>query len=159
MILRIATFPEKKFMGHRMIMSFAKNRTYELWKGFMPGRNQIQNIVGSKLYSIEVYPHGFFDDFDPGVSFEKWAAVEVTDIHTVPDGMETLVVQEGLYAVFLHKGPVREGPKTYEYIFKIWLPSSDHVLDHRPHLAIMGEKYKNNDPNSEEELWIPVKPV
>jgi len=22
----------------------------------------------------------------------------------------------------------------------------------------LGDKYKNNDPNSEEEIWIPIKP-
>jgi AraC family transcriptional regulator len=27
----------------------------------------------------------------------------------------------------------------------------------RSHFEIMGEKYKLNDPNSEEEVWIPIK--
>jgi AraC family transcriptional regulator len=32
-------------------------------------------------------------------------------------------------------------------------------LDQRPHVEVMGEKYKNNDPDSEEEIWIPIKPI
>ena len=33
-----------------------------------------------------------------------------------------------------------------------------YTLDDRPHFEILGEKYKNQDPDSEEELWIPIKP-
>jgi len=72
--------------------------------------------------------------------------------------MKTITSPEGLYAVFVHKGAASEGPKTYQYIFTTWLPASDYQLDNRPHFAIMGEKYKGEDPGSEEELWIPIKP-
>jgi AraC family transcriptional regulator len=75
----------------------------------------------------------------------------------VPDGMETLTAPGGLYAVFLYQGPANAAPETYQYIFGTWLPTSDYALDNRPHFAVMGEKYKNNDPSSEEELWIPIK--
>ena len=155
---RIETLPEKKFIGKRIIMSFTKNRTYELWRSFMPKRKEIQNSVGKELFSIEVYPPLYYDYFNPDTEFEKWAAVEVTDFQTIPGEMETLTSPEGLYAVFVHKGPASEGPKTYQYIFTVWLPNSEFQLDNRPHFAIMGEKYKNEDPDSEEELWIPIKP-
>lgn len=154
----IKTLPAKKFIGKRMTMSFNGNRTYDLWHSFMPTRKEIQNAVDSQLYSIEIYPPSFFNPFNPDATFEKWAAVEVTDFNSVPDTMEALESPEGLYAVFLHKGPAGDGPKTYRYIFTDWLPKSAYELDTRPHFAVMGDKYKNNDPASEEELWIPVKP-
>jgi AraC family transcriptional regulator len=154
----IRTLTEKKFVGKRLIMSFSKNRTKNLWQGFMPRRKEIRNNIGSDLYSLEVYAPLFFDEFSPVAEFEKWAAIEVTDFGTVPEGMETLVVPAGLYAVFMHKCPASEGPKTYQYIFGIWLPYSDFLIDNRPHFAVIGEKYKNEDQDSEEEIWIPVKP-
>lgn len=144
-------------MGKKMRMSFSDNKTFELWRSFMPRRNEIKNAVGTELYSVEVYRPGYFDDFNPDQLFEKWAAMEVEDFGAVPNGMETLTTPEGLYAVFVHRGPASEGSKTYQYIFRTWLPNSDYVPDERPHFAIMGEKYKQDDPNSEEELWIPVK--
>lgn len=153
----IETLTEKKFVGKRMAMSFSNNKTFELWRSFMPMRKEIQNQIGTKLYSIEVYPPCFFDDFNPGAEFEKWAALEVTEVQSVPTGLETITSPAGLYAVFVHKGPASDGPKTYEYIFATWLPESEHVLDNRPHFAIMGEKYKSEDPNSEEEIWIPIR--
>jgi AraC family transcriptional regulator len=155
---RIETLKGKKLVGKRIKMSFSDNKTFELWRDFMPKRTEIKNNVGSGLYSIEVYAPLFFNNFNPKTEFDKWAAIEVTDFNTVPDKMETITLPSGLYAVFLHNGPASTGPKTYQYIFGTWLPNSDFLLDNRPHFAVMGEKYKNEDPSSEEELWIPIKP-
>ena len=124
----------------------------------MPRRKEITNPTGSELYSVEVYTPLFFDPFNPNAEFEKWAAVEVPNFDKVPDEMETLTLPGGLYAVFVHQGPASAGPKTYGYIFETWLPNADFLLDNRPHFALMGEKYKQDDPGSEEEIWIPIKP-
>lgn len=158
MFLRTEALPEKKLAGNKTKMSFAGNTTFELWRSFMPRRKEIINAAGNDLYSIDIYPPGFFTPFNPAREFEKWAAAEVKDHNIVPEGMSTLIIPAGLYAVFLHRGPASEGPKTYRYIFETWFPSSGFSLDDRPHFALMGEKYKNNDPRSEEEIWIPVKP-
>lgn len=154
---RIQTVEEKIFSGKRLTVSFAENRTRELWQGFMPRRREIAKVVGTELYSIEVYPPGFFDPFDPNAQFEKWAAVEVRDLEDLPAGLETMTAPAGMYAVFVHRGTAADAPRTYGYIFQTWFPDSDYELDVRPHFAVMGEKYKNDDPGSEEEIWIPVK--
>ncbi|MGE5108458.1 MAG: GyrI-like domain-containing protein [Sphingobacteriales bacterium] len=155
---RIAISAEKKLAGKRTLMSFANNKTRELWQGFMSKRKELINNAGEDLYSIEVYNNTlFFQNFNPALEFEKWAAVEVTNLDSVPDELEKLILPAGLYAVFIHKGPASEGQRTYEYIFRTWLPVSDFELDDRPHFALMGEKYKNDDPTSEEEIWIPIK--
>jgi AraC family transcriptional regulator len=123
----------------------------------MPYRKDIKNFKGKELYSAEVYEQRYFENFNPQKEFEKWAAVEVTDIESIPEDMELLVSPRGLYAIFIHSGPASEGLKTYQYIFGTWLPGSEYTLDERPHFAVMGEKYKGDDPSSEEEIWIPVK--
>ncbi len=153
----IENLKEKKFVGKRIKMSFSNNKTFELWNSFMPQRKEISNNIGKELYSIEIYKPAFFDNFDPDSTFEKWAAIEVTDFKSIPAGMEQLTTPKGLYAIFVHKGPASDGPKTYQFIFQTWLPASGYVLDNRPHFAVMGEKYKQDDPASEEKLWIPVK--
>ena len=154
---RIEILTEKKLIGKRMKMSFSDNKTYELWQSFMPRRKEIKNNIGAELYSIEIYAPFYFNNFDPNAEFEKWAAVEVTDFKTVPHEMETITLPAGLYAVFVHKSHASTGPKTYRYVFETWVPNSDFLLDNRPHFARMGEKYKNEYPNSEEEIWIPIK--
>ncbi|MBG6111282.1 AraC family transcriptional regulator [Flavobacterium sp. CG_23.5] len=154
---RIETLPEKKLMGQRMTMSLSNNKTRELWQNFMPRRKEIQNYIGTNLYSMQIYDSLYFNNFDPKTEFEKWATIEVTDFDIVPAELETVTVPSGLYAVFTHKGDASMAPKTFEYIFTNWLPNSDYLLDNRPHFEILGEKYKNNDPTSEEEIWIPIQ--
>ena len=70
--------------------------------------------------------------------------------------LNTLLLESGLYAVFDYKGSSSD-TSIYEYIFFNWLPNSKYKVDNRPHFEILGNKYKNNDPNSEEEIWIPIK--
>ena len=156
---RIETLPGTKLVGKRIKMSLARNKTRELWQGFMPHRAEIPNVIGSELYSVEVYDNPkVFESFSASIEFEKWAAVKVSGFEAIPGGMERLVLPQGLYAVFNYKGKGSEVAKTYRYILGTWLPSSGYHLDDRPHFAVMGEKYKNEDPNSEEELWVPILP-
>ena len=147
----------KKLVGKRVIMSLTENRTAELWKSFMIRRKEITNAVGSDLYSMQIYDQSYFEKFNPTAKFEKWATTEVSDFELVPPSMETFILPAGLYAVFFYKGDTRTGLQVFQYIFGTWLPQSRYLLDHRPHFEILGEKYKNGSPDSEEEIWIPVR--
>ena len=154
---RFEILKEKKLVGNCIKMSFSNNRTSELWRAFMPRRKEIKNSISSDLFSIEVYEQGYFSNFNPEREFDKWAAVEVTDFNIVPGDMDTITLPQGLYAVFSYKGPASAASKLYQDILGDWLPNSDFSLDNRPHFALMGAKYKNEDPDSEEEIWIPIK--
>lgn len=148
----IKKLSEKKLIGKRLEMSFTENRTPELWRSFMPRRREISNKLNDDLISMQIYESGF----SPNAIFEKWAAVEVSNFENIPDEMESFILQEGLYAIFFYKGLSTDN-RIFEYIFGEWLLKSEYELDKRPHFEILGEKYKNNDPNSEEEIWIPIK--
>jgi AraC family transcriptional regulator len=155
---RFENLSEKKMAGFRIRMSFAGNTTFLLWQKFMSRRREITNAAGPDLFSIEVYNAAFFDKFDAKREFEKWAAMEVTGFENLPDQMEALVIPAGLYAVFVHRGPASGGAASYEYIFRTWMPSSDFLTDDRPHFAVMGAKYRHEQQDSEEEIWIPIRP-
>lgn len=155
---RIEILTEKKLIGKRMRMNFSIDKTFELWKSFMPRRKEIKNNLTSEFFSMQVYDKSFdFKNFDADSTFEKWAAIEVADFNTIPDGMECFTLKGGVYAVFIHKGAASTGAKTFQYIFGTWLPKSNYSMDNRLHFEILGEKYKREDPNSEEEIWIPIK--
>ena len=151
----IKIFPTTKFIGKNLSFTYADYRAFELWSSFMPRRKEIQNIIGTELYNIQINPDNF--DFQPNTPFTKWAAVAVSSFDFIPDEMETLEINEGLYAVFNYKGDQSKAASFFNSIYTEWLPSSEYELDNRPQFEILGEKYKNNDPNSEEEIWIPVK--
>jgi len=144
----------KKLLGVNLTMSLAENRTTELWRSFMPRLNEIETRIGTDLFSLQVYDEDYFLQFDPANEFEKWALAEVKNFSAIPDEMEPFELPGGLYAVFQHKGM---GTEIFQYIFGVWLLKSEYVLDNRPHFEILGEKYKQGSPDSEEEIWIPVK--
>jgi AraC family transcriptional regulator len=154
---RIQQVDSFMLVGNKTLMSFSTNQTSRLWQQFMPRRKEIANSIGLELYSVERYlDPTFFAHFDPTKEFEKWAAVRVSAFDAIPAGMETLLIPSGAYAVFHYKGKPSEAQATYQYIYGQWIPSSVYVLDSRPHFAVMGELYKGEHPDSEEELWIPI---
>ena len=153
---RVETSKEKRLIGKRLTMSLSENKTGELWKSFMPRRKEISNHLTNDFISLAIYKPTHFTDFKPTNDFEKWAAVEVTDFGHVPDKMETFTLTAGLYAVFNYKGSSTDH-NIFQYIFGVWLPNSVYLLDDRPHFEILGEKYNNAEPDSEEEIWIPIR--
>lgn len=158
MYQRIELLPTKKLIGKSIRMSLANNQTQILWQSFMVRRKEIKNSIGSGLYSMQVYDQLLdVKNFDPTLEFTKWASIEVADFSVIPEGMEIYEMSGGQYAVFIHKGAASEFQLTFQYIFGVWLPQSNYSLDHREHFEILGEKYKNNEQDSEEEVWIPVK--
>lgn len=153
---RITTLTAKKLAGLRQTMSLADNKTLQLWRSFMPRREKIKNTLTTDLISLQIYSPDFFTNFNPTNAFEKWAVVEVADLENTPDGIEAFTLEGGLYAVFDYQGS--SGDRSiFEYIFGTWLPGAAYILDDRPHFEVMGENYRNNDPTSEEQIWIPVK--
>ena len=157
MIPRIEIINEKKLVGKRMTMSYADYRIGELWGSFMPRRKEITNTLTNDLISLVVYDPNHFIDFKPTNQFERWATVEVENFNNVPDELETYNLSSGLYAVFNYKGMSSGAAAFFQYIYSEWVPNSEYTLDDRAHFEVLGEKYKNNDPSSEEEIWIPIK--
>lgn len=154
----IRTLPTKKLIGKNLEMSYVTNRTGELWRSFMPRRKEISNTIDKELYSMQIYPRIFnFQNFNPNDIFTKWAAIEVSNFEEIPEEMSSYTLNGGLYAVFTHRGSSLDFQRTFQYIFGEWLPNSDYTVDDREHFELLGEKYKNESPDSEEEVWIPIK--
>lgn len=154
----IRNFPLTHLTGQHIRMSMAENKTVLLWRNFMPRRNEISEKTSSDLFSVQIFDEQYsFQQFNPRAEFEKWAAVPVLENAILPDAMERLVIPAGLYAVFEYKGLPTEGAKAFQFIFGTWLPASEYELDQRPHFEILGEQYRNDSPDSEEEIWIPVR--
>ncbi len=152
----ITVLTEKKLVGKKVAMSVVENKTSALWRSFLPQQKAIKNRVSNDLISMSVYGEpvklGELDQI-----FDKWAAVEVSEYETVPPDMLAFDLKEGLYAVFHYKGLSTDN-RIFAYIYGTWLPNSIYDLDDRPSFEILGDKYKNGDPDSEEDIYIPIKP-
>jgi AraC family transcriptional regulator len=153
----IKILPEQRIIGIKISMSLDDNKTGHLWQNFMSVRKSIADPVSDELLSVEIYPPDYFKNFSHANTFEKWAAVPVKDFSYIPEKMSSLVIPEGLYAVFHYKGRSSQAGPIFKQIFSEWLPSSVYLSDDRPHFEVMGKNYRNEDPESEEDFYIPLK--
>ncbi len=148
---KIVTLTEKKVVGMQSKMLMHQyEKIIKLWKSFMPKKHELKNTINQELIAIQDYPD--FGNLE--TSYNIWACAEVSDFINIPDSMQPFTISEGLYAVFLHKG--MDAGKTYQRIMTEWLPNSGYAIDDRPHFQVMGDKYKNGSPDSEEDFYIPV---
>jgi AraC family transcriptional regulator len=152
----IKKIESKTLIGMSSSMSVAKDKTFNLFSTFMPRRKEIPHRLNSETLDLRVYSEDYFQEFSPVNEFIKWALVEVSKVENMPPGMETFILHEGDYAVFHRKGSTAD-KSIFQYIFTSWLPNADYLLDDRPHFEVLGPKTKLNDPESEEEIWIPVR--
>lgn len=153
---KIEELAEKKLIGLNTKMSLANNKTGQLWGQFAPRIKEIQNRISADKISMQVYPALYYQQFKITSEFEKWATVEVNNFAKIPYGIQSFVLQKGLYAVFDHRGSSSDN-SIFQYIFTEWIPKSKYIVDNRPHFEVLGTNYKKNDPDSEEEIWIPIR--
>ena len=155
---KITTIAEIKLIASKFEMSFAEDQTEQLWRKFSPTIKNIPNKKNHLKYSVQIFPNtNFFKDFNPKTTFKKYAAVEADISKNLPKNLEVLTIPAGLYAIFTYIGKPSEAEKTFYYIHYQWLKESGFELDERPHFAIMGDKYIGEHPDSEEELFIPIR--
>jgi len=155
---KLIEIADRKLIGMRVRTSNSENTARELWQRFKPRVKEIEGRTSTDFYSVQIFEDDTtFENLTPATMFEKWAAVEVDRPGNLPEGMETLTILGGTYAVFVHRGLPSAFGKTASYIYGEWMPGSDYELDARPHFEIMSEAYRADDPNAEEEVWLPVR--
>jgi AraC family transcriptional regulator len=151
----IINLNQTQLVGISYKMSYQRNETQKLWETFIPLSKKINHKLSTDFYSLQVFPDNFFKVFNPTLEFEKWALVPVSVIEKNIEPCEPFILPEGLYAVFQHKGM---DTSIFERIYGEWIPQSPYQLDNRPHFEILGEKYKKGSTDSEEDIYIPIRP-
>lgn len=155
---KIITFPSTTLLVKSMPMSFAEDKTQELWREFTPLMNSIRDRIDSDRYSVQVYPNtDFFNPFDINKMFIKYAGIKINPVEHLSDNTQQLIIPEGHYVSVNYIGRPRHADKVFQYIFYDWLPNSEYCLDNRPHIAIMEKTYKGDHDDSEEQFLIPIK--
>lgn len=148
----------KTLVGHRMMVTAATDNPVLLWRPFKMKLKEIGNVQTDRFYSVQTFEGEDLSRFDANTEFTKWAAVEVSEVGNIPEGMEVIRIPKGLYATLVHYGTAAEFQKTTDFIYRHWLPESKYDLDDRPHLTIMPSDHRPDDPNAAELVCVPVKP-
>ena len=156
---RIEELSETILLGRSMRMSLAQDATRELWQETVPLLISIEiERLDTNYISMQVYDTPLdLKTFNPEMAFTKWAGVSVKQLSAEITGLSSYSIQGGLYAVFKHKGPASEFARSMRFIYSDWLPKSNYSLDHREHFELIPEGYRPDDPEAEEEIWVPIK--
>lgn len=131
-----------------------------LWFRFMKHRDRIPNMADGTTYGIYLYDFLNIEkkDITDELEFEYLAGVEVTAVTNIPKGMIEYRIPARTYAVFTHKGRLMELQKTYDYIYKTWLPASGMDFLQAEHFEYHGLQFSGDSPTSETQIYIPIKP-
>lgn len=158
MPMRVEELPATTLVGRSLSVTLMEDRIRELWQYFAANRKHIPHVVGNFSYAVEVYPAlNFFKKINPSRPFTRWAAVEVSKVEKLSHGLRQLDIPAGKYAVFSFQGTHREASEAFRYIYQTWLKEASYQLANRPHFAKMAENYAPDNPQAEEEFWIPIQ--
>lgn len=142
---------------------FERNDTKEigdwLWPRLIERFDEIQNKRGKDgnyfiTYGVckEIWKDSQIQDH-----FNYYAAVEVKKGTVPPEGMELLHIPAQKYAVFTHRGGIKDLSLTNQYIWGTWLPQSGYELAQASDLEVYPATFKPDLNESEMELWVPLK--
>ncbi len=153
----ILTLPDQSLVGLRTEMSLSDNRTRELWTSFRSRTAEVDHRLGEGFYSVQYYPK--FQEFTPQTVFSKWACVRVSEVEKLPEGMETIILEGGLWARFLYQGTVAKFQAMWLWMYQQWLPDSGYTLDDRHHYEYLDHRWLGpHNEQSMEDIYLPIKP-
>ncbi|MBU4315736.1 MAG: effector binding domain-containing protein [Proteobacteria bacterium] len=152
---KIITKETFKVIGMTYYGDNQKNEIQRLWENFLPEEESIKNRIHPDIGYGICYP---VEDPDNTSAFEYLAAVEVSNLDEIPEGMEGRTIPAQKYAVFLHRGPVDKITETYQTIYALWQPKSGYELIKAPDFECYDERFRPDQPEiSELDIYIPIQ--
>lgn len=89
--------------------------------------------------------------------FDYMIGYEVKDFSKIPDGMGSLIIPAGKYAVFTAKGKIPEKiQEVWKYIYSDWFKSSGYERADTEDFELY-EEARVNLPEPETDIYIPIK--
>lgn len=131
--------------------------TGQLARQFMSRVGEVKHRKDNFKLSLHKYSNFNISEFNPNQTFKKWIGVEVDNLQSVPEQMETLTIDAGKYLVINFEGTITAFVNFWQDIHFNWLPNSEFEIDNRPHFERLGPDYNPNQAINKEEIWIPIK--
>lgn len=121
-----------------------------LWGAFLARLGEIEQRVPGLCYGVVC------QEAADSERLEYHAAIEVTDIGRLPEGMVALEVPSATYARFEHRCPVQQLDDTVSYAYSTWLAQSGYRHTYAADLELYGAGYQPNSAASVLHYAIPI---
>lgn len=146
-----------QLMGYSVTHQLAADQTTKLWERFMPVYMAHQPQRKLPLFSVQEYAISSFDEFTPQTPFTHWAACLSNALLSLPEDFRTVHIPEGWYWVDTLYGPPSGLSMVMQNAITALTQEGYEVDMSRPHFQRMDHRYKHNEADSEEDLFIPIK--
>jgi len=127
----------------------------DLWTKFEPRMKEIKNAVEGYTFGICLEEHPEIE-IQEGDSFIYLAAVPVTSIDYVPEGMYACEIPANRYAVFTHKGSIDKITHTVNYIWGTWVPRNTKIIKKDPDFELYDDRFDVDSLEGEVDIYVPV---
>lgn len=147
---KIVTMDAFKVVGMRYLGKNEHGEISELWSQFNPRIPEIKHLAPQPNAALGVCLQN-----NQGL-IDYIAALPVSELSDIPEGMTGEEIPTQTYAVFESRG-VKDIGKTYQHILKEWLPGSGYQPGDGADFEFYPETFNPEDPESLVLIYMPVK--
>lgn len=128
-----------------------------LWHRFINRITEVENRAGDANYGLVLTPPVGERSHPDELLYV--AGTVVSGVSSVPEGMVRHEVPATTYAVFTHRGPIGNLPKTVRFAMEVWLPRSEYRFN-RIEVERYDHRFSIESPQeSEMETWLGIVPA
>lgn len=142
-----------EFKSHFIEGKDCQTKVVEHWKNFKPRATKIKSRLTPE--HVGVILSNEKDLRDERLTY--FSSVKVKDFSDIPEGMSSMVLSESLYACFEVRGCAEHTSNMVDYVYGIWLSTSEYERAKGYDLEIFDHRYAQGDPNSLARFLVPVK--
>ncbi|CAN5664737.1 hypothetical protein BH10BAC5_BH10BAC5_28740 [soil metagenome] len=144
-----------KAVGMKVTGQNMNNEISNMWKEYFSKSQSLKNVKEGGYYYGVCSP---MSQNTKEKGFDYIACREVNNFNDVPEGMVTVDIPEGKYAMFTYKGNIMKISTIYNYIFGEWVKKTDMKPDNdRNDFELYDERFKGEEDDSELDIYIPIK--
>ena len=154
---QLVELPERMMVGLQYIGKNQNGEIGQMWGVFNSRAAEVPYRVGAEHDQAIGFCEIIENPKEEG-EFSYIAGYFVSQVDQLPEGMVARKVPGGLYAVFAHETGLANLGKSYEYIWRTWLPASTYEALMTHDYEVYDDRF---DPRSESgvfELHVPVRP-
>ncbi|MDT8445725.1 MAG: helix-turn-helix domain-containing protein [bacterium] len=125
----------------------------QLWQSLGPDLAALPEAAGAQRASITPGKEEDWQEAQEYFGGLLWPRPEA------PEGFELRILPAGLYAEFIHQGPMSRYPHTLNYIYGAWLPNSGRELAPGPEVGLYLTPGQPMSEDNRLALQIPLVPL
>ncbi len=152
---RIVKLDKLTLIGRPYFGDAEGNKFAQAWDRFFPFAKEITPRVNENAwYGVEMYG----PEFEKDHQWMYFPSTEVGSLDAIPEALFAKVLPAATYAVFTVKGGIPKISETFMYAYGSWIPASPYEVAHPYDFEYYDERFKDDDPDTELDLYIPIRP-